>query len=173
MTLRMASGLPSLRGLALFPVVHETLSRAQRGDFRITQFSVQDDHVHLLVEASGGASLMAGARGLQIRLALAVNRALGRRGRVVGDRYHVRTLRTPREVRFCLVYVLHNFVKHQPSAPTVLDPCSSAATFDGYRGLAPATHAGDAIVATRAPRTWLLRVGWRRHGLLSPTERPR
>jgi hypothetical protein len=34
--------------------------------------------------------------GLAIRLALAVNRALGRRGKVVGDRYHARALTTPR-----------------------------------------------------------------------------
>jgi hypothetical protein len=35
--------------------------------------------------------------GLAIRLALAVNRALGRKGQVVGDRYHARPLRTPRQ----------------------------------------------------------------------------
>jgi hypothetical protein len=32
-------------------------------------------------------------------LALAVNRALGRRGKVVGDRYHARALTTPRHMR--------------------------------------------------------------------------
>jgi hypothetical protein len=35
--------------------------------------------------------------GLAIRLALAVNRVLGRKGKVVGDRYHARPLTTPRQ----------------------------------------------------------------------------
>src|SRR5262245_3452551 len=47
-------------------------------------------------------------RGLAIRLALALNRALTRHGQVLGDRYHVRALGTPREVRRGLVYVLRN-----------------------------------------------------------------
>ena len=112
---------------------------------------------------------MSGARGLQIRLARTINRATGRRGRVMGDRYHVHTLRTPREVRFALVYVLGNFAKHQPLAPTLFDPCSSAGSFDGYDGF-PRVRDED---ATRPPRTWLLRIGWRRHGLIAPSERPR
>ncbi len=170
-TLRVVSGVPSLRGLDVFPSIQVALGHAQRDDFRVAEFSVQDDHVHLLVEASSGAALASGARGLQIRLARAINRATARRGRVMGDRYHVRALRTPREVRFCLVYVLHNFRKHQPRATTRLDPCSSALWFDGYRG----QEVGDGEaqgLGTRPPRTWLLRVGWRRHGLLSFGEAP-
>ena len=166
----MLQGVPSLRGFEVFPAVHAALGLAQRGDFRVAEFSVQDTHIHLLVEASSHAALLSGARGLQIRLARAINRATGRRGRVMGDRYHVRALRTPREVRICLAYVLHNFTKHQPGAPTLLDPCSSAGSFDGYH---EQNCPSERDAAARPPRTWLLRVGWRRHGLLSPTERPR
>ncbi len=168
LTLRVRSGLPSLRGIEVFPAVHAALARAQRAGFRVNAFSVQDDHVHLIVEAAGPVDLASGARGLQIRLARAINRATARRGRAMGDRYHVRALRTPREVRFCLVYVLHNLAKHQPTAATVRDPCSSAGSFDGYRDAAQ----GETDAAARPPRTWLLRVGWRRHGLLDPHERP-
>jgi hypothetical protein len=42
-------------------------------------------------------------RGLVIRVAKAVNRALARHGRIWGDRFHSRILRTPREVRNALV----------------------------------------------------------------------
>ena len=146
------------------------LQRAQKGEFRVIEYSVQDDHLHMIVEANDGAALSSGAHGLAIRLARAINRTLDRSGRVFGDRYHTRTLRTPREVRFCLVYVLHNFRKHQPQAMTVLDPCSSAVWFDGYRGGSVQTV--DGAAPTRVPRTWLLRVGWRRYGLLSPLEQP-
>ncbi len=169
----MAPGLPSLRGFVVFPAVFRGLQRQRAAvghDFRVIAFSVQDDHVHLIVEAKDKARLAAGARALGIRLAHAVNGVLGRRGRVIGDRYHVRTLRTPREVKFALVYVLQNFKKHQPHAPTALDPCSSAAWFDGFRDAIVSTDADTS--PTHPPRTWLLRLGWRRYGLLSPHDRP-
>ena len=91
-------------------------ARAQtaRAWFRIVHFSVQADHVHLLVEADDQASLSRGLMGVAIRLARAVNRVVGRRGSVWADRYHARSLRTPREVRHGIVYVLMNWKKHSP-----------------------------------------------------------
>ena len=74
-----------------------------------------------------------GIRGLAIRIARAVNRAWLRRGRVWGDRYHAHSLRSPREVRNALVYVLQNFRKHfaqwsgwmctRPRAGSMAGPC--------------------------------------------------
>jgi len=163
------AGLPSLRSFEVFPEVVASLRGARRRDFRVVHFSVQDNHVHLLVEADDSAALRGGARSLGIRLARAVNRATGRSGRVLDDRYHTRALRTPREVRFALAYVLFNFKKHQVRVPTRLDPCSSVAWCDGVHGCAAAPLDGAPV---ERARTWLARVGWRRHGLLSTSEAP-
>ena len=70
------------------------------------QFSVQRDHVHLLVEALDVRTLSRGLQGLAIRIAKGVNCVLRRRGRVWADRFHARILRTPREARNALIYVL-------------------------------------------------------------------
>ena len=145
------------------------LTAAQRDGFRVTQYAVQADHVHLIAEAPDGAALAAGVQGLVVRAARAVNRAVGRRGAVWGDRYHRRDLTTPRAVHHALVYVLCNARKHHAGVPR-FDACSSAAWFDGWRGGAPATPAGPRPV--RAARTWLLTTGWRRHGLLDPEATP-
>ena len=75
-------------------------------------FSIQQDHGHFIVEGDEARRARGGVHGLAIRLALAVNRALGRRGKVVGDRYHARALTTPRHMRASMVYVLLNFRKH-------------------------------------------------------------
>jgi putative transposase len=193
----LRAGLASLRSQFLFPTVRIALSEATRRDpahFRVVHFSVQRDHVHLIVEAANERELSRGMRSVAIRIALAVNRLLMRRGRLWADRFHARELVTPREVRNGLVYVLANFRKHArgPVAPG-LDPCSSAAWFDGWRewssGSAPfaarpppgvaaeplseiaADPARDSPVA--APRTWLLAKGFRRHGLLGIGEAPR
>ncbi len=170
-TLRARAALPSLRGMRVFGALRETIARAQRDGFRICHFSVQSNHVHMLVEAKSRQTLSRGVQGLAIRMARALNRALRRSGKVWGDRYHRRDLATPREVRSALVYVLQNAKKHQPAGGG-LDPCSSARWFDGWHDLRRFTPHGEEQVVL-APRTWLLGAGWRRLGLIASAEQPR
>jgi hypothetical protein len=144
----------------------------------VAHFSIQHDHVHLIVEASSQRGLARGMKGLGCRLAKTLNRSTGRRGQVLRDRYPARALTTPLAVRACLRYVLQNAVKHadsdpMPDLPAIvvdgIDPWSSATWFDGWQR--PPPPAADSPVAR--PRTWLLREGWRRHGLLRRSEAPR
>jgi len=167
-TLRSAPALQCLRVRHVFSAVNGALPAASRDDFRIIEFSVQANHVHLLVEADGTRALSSGVRGLAIRIARAVNRALGRRGAVWSDRYHARALTTPRAVRNALVYVLMNRRKHHGNERG-LDPCSSAPWFRGW--IVPLRAVAGSPPVVRA-RTWLAAVGWRRHGLLGIDERP-
>ena len=163
-TLRIVSGVPSLRVGRTYRFLEDAL-RAGRERFglRLVQFSVQSNHVHMLVEADGRASLSRGMQGLAVRMARALNRAWKRTGTVFADRYQAHVLRTPREVRHALAYVLLNARKHGARLIEALDPFSSGAWFDGWSDQ-PVRNGGDAPVA-RA-RTWLLRWGWRRHGAI-------
>jgi hypothetical protein len=82
-------------------------------------------------------------------------------------------LKTPLEVRRALSYVLNNARKHLGArAPRVgrIDPASSGPWFQGWREGIVALARSPAPVARAA--TWLLRVGWQRHGLLDPSEVP-
>ncbi len=141
-----------------------------------TQYSLQGDHAHLIVEARDARALASGMKSIGARLARRVNRIRRRSGTVLDGRYHHRLLRTPREVRNALAYVLLNARKHWRQRhgappPTRLDAASSGAWFDGWaRVLARAPDPGPAAVAS--PRTWLLRIGWRRHGLIDLAEVP-
>jgi REP element-mobilizing transposase RayT len=179
--------LAPLRSQHVFPTVRLALARAGRRDperFRVLHYSVQRDHVHLVVEARDKRSLSSGVRSIAIRVARYVNDLLSRRGPLWATRWHGRALRTPREVRAALVYVLANFRKHAGRRLSAgIDGFSSGAWFDGWRGYA--SHAGRAppfaCVAplmrvdepdVAAARTWLGRVGWRRHGLIGITEGP-
>ncbi len=172
LTLRARRGLPSLRRPAIYRVIQQCVARASSGRFRVVHFSVQHDHMHLLVEADEARALSSGARGLAIRTARQLNRHLGRRGSVWGDRYHTRAVTTPSEVRNALVYVLMNIKKHNPVACDGVDPCSSASWFDGFtpgRGPVPSRDPPPVL----PPRTWLASRGWRRRGLIDPGESPR
>jgi REP element-mobilizing transposase RayT len=170
-TLRLREGLPSLR----YDDSHEVLRRAfdasSEGEaFRVVEYSAQSNHVHLIVEAQDERALARGMNGLASRIARALNRLWRRRGRVFSDRYHARSLETPRAVRIALVYVLQNARKHGAWSARGPDPYSSGASFEGWRG----SGEGADSSPRRLPRarTWLLSVGWRRHGLIGPWEGP-
>jgi len=152
--------------------------RARAASFRVLHFSVQDDHVHLLAEASDARALTAGARGLAGRITRRVNALFGRRGRMWADRYHASELTSPRAVRNALVYVLANHKKHGASVAAI-DPCSSGAWFSGWKDELRTAYAFDDVRRWHAlpppiapPSTWLASVGWRRHGLIGVDESP-
>jgi REP element-mobilizing transposase RayT len=176
----MRTGVRGLRAQAVFLRVREAIARSSKGAFRVVQFSVQDNHLHLLVEAKDKRELTRGMRGLAVRAAQRINGALRRRGQVFSERYHARELTRPRAVRNALVYILHNHRKHGVSLAW-LDACSSARDFDGWRrdvllDVARATtRAGptlDERPAVAPARTWLASTGWRRAGLLGLDESP-
>jgi REP element-mobilizing transposase RayT len=173
-TLRVRGGIPSLRTVPLVRELERTFREAcARPDFRLTHYSIQSNHVHLLVEADGPRALARGMKSLGARVARAVNRIFGLRGAVLADRFHTRALRTPREVRNALAYVLLNARRHVGRLAAKLsggDPASSGRWFDGWRRSAGARDADPPAVAR--PRSWLLSVGWRRHGLLGLEEVP-
>ena len=179
-TLRLREGLESLRRRQAYAVVCQALCKGKEyGEFRLYQFSVQSNHLHLIVEASDRVSLARGVQGLAIRIAKGLNRLWERRGKVFAERYHALVLRSARQIRNALRYVLGNAFKHDWSKVLNgwFDPCSSAAWFDGWRGwngqpLRARSFEG-ALVPVVAARGYLLRVGWRRWGLLDPTELPK
>ena len=159
-TIRATRGLPSFRSPRVFGALRRTIARASVDGFRVIHFSIQQDHGHFIVESDEARRARGGMHGLAIRLALAVNRALGRKGQVVGDRYHARPLTSPRQMRTSMVYVLLNFRKHL-RAPACIDPRSSGHHFSGWQRASVAT---DVAPATVLPGTWMARVGWRLAG---------
>jgi REP element-mobilizing transposase RayT len=176
-TLKVRRGLPSLRAVKLVRELERSFAVAcERGRFRLVHYSIQNDHLHALVEATSQRDLAAGMKSIGSRLARAVNRVFGLRGGVVSDRYHLHVLRTPREVRHALAYVLLNARRHfaklgrrLPAA--ALDPASSGRFFSGWnRRFQP--ESGLAPPPVAPPHSWLLAIGWRHHGLIDPAEVP-
>ncbi len=176
----MRCDVPSLRTVRLVREVERSFAKAcERGAFRLLHYSLQGNHAHLIVEADNERALGRGMKALGARLARAVNRVFRRSGPVLADRYHMRVLRTPREVRNALAYVLLNARRHAAKAGRRLshairiDPASSGRWFDGWKrvlGSSDLPPQTTAPVAT--PRSWLLAAGWKRAGLLDPDEIP-
>jgi len=179
-TLRIRPGLPSLRTVAIVRAIEHSFADAcARPGFRLAQYSLHGNHVHLIVEAADRQTLGRGMKAIGARLARAVNRFASHHGPVLADRYHLRLLPTPREVHRALRYVLLNARRHakRPRAALgrrlTLDPASSARWFEGWKRRGPSPPpSGSGPCPVAPPRTWLLRAGWRRHGLIDPADVP-
>jgi hypothetical protein len=134
----------------------------------------------MIIEATSNEARARGIKGVSVRIARSVNCGTGRSGPLFADRYHARPLKTPREVHNAIRYVLNNTRHHVPeleAEPTWIDPFSSAIWFDGWAKPIELDAWWKRVLIeqpppTAKPRTWLLAVGWRRHGLLSFDEIP-
>ncbi|MCP5071621.1 MAG: hypothetical protein GY946_34100 [bacterium] len=181
-TLKVRPDVPSLRNARLVREIERSFAQVlEREGFRLVHYSIQSNHLHLIVEAQDADALGRGMNALGARLARAVNRVFGRRGSVLLDRFHHRVLRTPTQVRNTLRYVLLNARRHLKKKPctTRIDPASSGRWFEGWRrstsGLVAQARErpGAEVVAIARPHTWLLAEGWRKAGpLLDPAEVP-
>src|SRR5471032_113270 len=147
-TQRMRPGVGHLRTQSRLQLIKRALHAAS-GQFgmEVVHFSVQDNHLHLIVEAEGKDALSKSMKGLAVRIAVGLNRLAQKRGTVFADRYHARILGSPRQVANTLRYVLQNYRKHaRETLPwSWEDPFASSTS-------AP----------LREPAVWLLRVGWTR-----------
>jgi REP element-mobilizing transposase RayT len=171
-TMRAVRGLPTFRAETLYVAFERAVRRTRRDDFRIVEYSVQDNHLHLIVEAFDNDALARGMKSFSVRANRLFNAALRRgRGRVWGDRYHRRDLKGARQVRNALVYCLANYKKHHgaTSGAMRIDPCSSARWFTGWTAI---REHDDGPPPTAQAATVLLRTAWQKYGFIHPGERP-
>jgi REP element-mobilizing transposase RayT len=189
-TLRVIAAVGNLRRRCVYQAIREaTLTTARREDFRIVQVSIQRTHVHLLVEADDKTALASGMQGFQISAAKHLNAAISkgkrgprRRGTVFPDRYHAEIITSPRQARHALSYIMNNWRRHQedlraPMSGWTIDWFSSAILFTGWAeyGDAPFLWRGPATydpLIVYQPRTWLLREGWKKAGVISCRDVP-
>lgn len=147
-TVRMLPHVWNLRSRRSFRVIGRAVfAGASRFGARLCEFSVQGNHLHLVVEAADQRALSRAMKGLSVRLARGLNGLMNQRGQVVADRYHSRILRTPTEVKRAVEYVCHNFRRHAVRRGGNLE----TAYIDPYSSL----NKEHGIVLPEA-RTWLL-----------------
>jgi putative transposase len=172
---------PRMREEVLAKTVLALLARASGKGFRLLQYSIQEDHLHLIAEADDGLSLSRGIQRVASRIALVLNSMRGRRGSLWRGRYHRRDLTSPRQFRNALVYVLFNARKHAHGAQRrtrmrTLDLWSSVIWVDDWASeemLALVCKARAGPRPTAIPTSWIARTGWKRHGALVATDAPK
>src|SRR3569832_476096 len=191
-TLRADADVGWLRRLDIYAAFRRVLRTVlpRVNEFRVVHLSIQNTHIHLLVETNDKHSLANGMRAFQISAAKAINAVYSsrrrlnerRRGRVFADRYYTEDIGSVRQVRNTLSYVLNNWRRRRGGAGAYslfegrLDPYASGLAFPGWREVIPVEHRtlprDYEPLEVSAPRTWLLGVGWTRATSISMFEPP-
>jgi REP element-mobilizing transposase RayT len=147
-----------VRNKAGIRLLKRAITNAQSHGLGISHFSLQSNHVHLIVEAKSNAVLTRGMRSLCITFA----KGLGR-GRVQLERYHLHVLRTLRETRNAVHYVLFNQQKHSGLKRAHMDEYSSLGVVKDLRLLARAAKMTliwkriQQLPQLKAPEGWMLK----------------
>jgi REP element-mobilizing transposase RayT len=174
-TLRTVADAPNLARDYLMATIRGAIRDSHKGSFRIIEFNVLGNHLHLIAEAGGAKALGNGMQGFEVRLVRRINKRLKRTGTLFATRYHARTLTTPRDVRNTLRYVLCNRKHHAAEKKFDkfwIDPFSSAPWFTGWATPIVRRHRPDEPRPNAEATVWLLTTGWKRYGPLQFDERP-
>ena len=185
-SMRRTKLAPSLRSERVYRTILEQLARAKGQRVRVVHFSVQHDHLHLIVEGQDRLDLSNQMRKLFSRIALTVNAVAKRRGSLFRDRHHRRELSSPTQTRNALVYVLFNDRKHEaqgggPISERMLHELDDRTSVGWIRDSDWAENARpppDTLARLRSrnlhgasgespisePRTWLVQRGWFEQG---------
>jgi len=145
-TQRLRPGVGYLRKQGPAQVVLRAFrDAAERNRMRIAHYSIQGNHLHLVVEAEDAVGLARGMQGLCVRIGRRLNRHLGRTGAVFADRYHANVLESRRQIANAVRYVVGNYRRHtREYLPS------------GWRD----EYATQETKPLAEPKLWLLRVGW-------------
>lgn len=90
-------------------LLKRAIINSRRLGLNVIHYSLQSNHVHLIVEAVDNKILTKGMRSLTVTMAKGL-----KKGRVQLGRYHLHVLRSLQETKNALRYVLYNEAKHSP-----------------------------------------------------------
>jgi REP element-mobilizing transposase RayT len=115
----------SLRNKTALKFLAQAIAKARAKKLGIVHFSLQHNHVHLIVESPDNATLTSGLRALIISLVMRLNHHWKKNGQRLKQRYHLHVLKTLKEVRHACHYVQKNEIKHSGRLTIEHDPYSS------------------------------------------------
>ena len=101
-------------------LLKKAIMNARSQGLKIIHFSLQSNHIHLLIESESNAILTRGMRSLTVTFAKGL-----RTGKVQVERYHLHVLKTIREAKNAALYVLFNQQKHERRTYSKVDGYSS------------------------------------------------
>lgn len=171
---RLRIGIPSIRRKPALRAFQRAIQRAQDFGLHVLHYSILSNHIHMIVEAKDKKALRSGMSSIATSFAIASQRLFHIKGAIFHGRYHLKVIRTIRQMRNTLEYVLLNYCKHVDFVEHI-DSFSSGGHFPHWRKLIPRRRWNDVLgwgvdglsdkldtAGLSRPRSWLARQGWMR-----------
>jgi REP element-mobilizing transposase RayT len=113
-TLKRHKAYSSLRNAEFVKLIKQAIKNARHKGLRIIYFTLQDDHIHLYIEAITTQHLKIGMKAFTASIIyfLRLRNRLKAGISFFKDRYHLVIKKTPTEVRKVVSYILFNSIKH-------------------------------------------------------------
>lgn len=113
LTIKVRENKADIQSKRMLKRLHHAIYRARLKGLRIIHYTLEYNHVHLLVEAGNHEILHKGMQALGISLSKSINRLKNKKGAVYKHRYHFRQISSPRDLRNVVNYILNNGIKHK------------------------------------------------------------
>lgn len=171
-TLHLEKKTANLRNSEILVEFRKAIIAAKPFGLSVLHYSLQKNHLHMIVEAPKTDALGRGMKSFGSRFAKAIRKIIGGNGRIFAGRFHAHVLKTPTEMRRALAYVLLNYSKHTKLIEHI-DDYSSGYAFQHWRELIG--HRVKGVMADQLrgryrsewpelspPQSWMARIGWQR-----------
>lgn len=120
-----------IRNKHCLKLLKKAIINARSHGLRILHFSLESNHVHLIIEALDNQTLTKGMRSLTVTFSKGVAK-----GRIQIERYHLHILKTLKETKNAIHYVLFNHQKHTGLKKAYVTDYSSLGVIADLRTLA-------------------------------------
>lgn len=124
LTIKVRENKADIKTKKILKALHHAIKRARLKELKIIHYTLEHNHLHLLVEASDNLILHKGMQALGITLSKAINKIKKLKGGVYKHRYHFRKLNSRRELINVLYYIFKNGIKHKRTL-SMIDPYNS------------------------------------------------
>lgn len=124
LTVKVLRNKAEIKNKSVLKLLRHAIQRARLQGLKIIHYSLEYDHVHLLIEAENNHILGKGMQALGVSLSKGINRLKNLKGAVYKHRYHFRQITSPRQLKNVLGYIFNNGVKHG-TASSIVNPYNS------------------------------------------------
>jgi REP element-mobilizing transposase RayT len=113
LTIKVKENKADIQNKRILKTLHYAIRRARLKGLKIVHYTLEYNHVHLLVESVDNKILHKGMQAFGITIAKAINKIKRTKGAVYKNRYHLRVIDSPRQLKNVLHYIFSNGVKHK------------------------------------------------------------
>lgn len=119
LTIKIAKEKSNLKNKEVLSILKRAILNSRKMGLRVIHFTLEYDHIHLLIEAENNHLLGKGMQSFGVTLSKAINKLKKTSGQVYRHRYHFRKITSARQLKNVMNYIFRNGLKHGTSAGIV------------------------------------------------------